>query len=225
MTQIVFMLFEDMSQNPDDKSRYRVDVHFSPGVKTRKGMFEEGDAGVWEGHGDHCSKTSPELPTFVKRLLNDHVHEHTRTRSHGLLLSKSAPGFKSTSMSPLTDPVSFSDSENTCSRSEEDTRRVSMPCLKSKSETGLSSHHVGGSNVLTTPDTSPQHTAIQVVRPTKLPVCICEPKTHGSPEKYRFSLPSSVAVASSSDLVEKGMDKIIHSGVYKTKYCFQARLD
>ena len=64
MTQIVFLLFEDLSQPEKSEDRYRVHIHFSPGVRCRDEL-----AGFNE-----AKKTSPELlgkplqAHFVKRL-------------------------------------------------------------------------------------------------------------------------------------------------------------
>ena len=51
MTQIVFLLFEDLSQPEKSEDRYRVHIHFSPGVRCRDEL-----AGFSE-----AKKTSPEL--------------------------------------------------------------------------------------------------------------------------------------------------------------------
>ncbi len=60
MTQIVFMLFEDVSQPEESCSRYRVDLHFSPGVKGREELLKGGPS-------TSNSKLSPDL--LAKSLL------------------------------------------------------------------------------------------------------------------------------------------------------------
>ena len=68
MTQIVFMLFEDISKPEDSLDKYHVDIHFSPGIK---GRAELGSSDG--GSSTLLKKSSPELPEkspqfFVKRL-------------------------------------------------------------------------------------------------------------------------------------------------------------
>ena len=64
LTQIVFLLFEDTSKPENSDLRYRVNIHFSAGVRCRDGLAETSDA----------KKNSPELTgklvksPFVKRL-------------------------------------------------------------------------------------------------------------------------------------------------------------
>ena len=66
MTQIVFMLFEDVVQPKDSASRYKVDVLFSPGVKGRQELLSDELSGP-------LKKDSPDMPAktipWVKRLV------------------------------------------------------------------------------------------------------------------------------------------------------------
>ena len=66
MTQIVFMLFENITEPLDSKLRYRVDVQFSPGVKGRedvlKGTIREHSA----DSSPECGHGKPGM--WVKRL-------------------------------------------------------------------------------------------------------------------------------------------------------------
>ena len=66
MTQIVFMLFEDVNKPDDSLDKYHVDIHFSPGIKGRRELASDGSRSL-------VKKSSPELPekspqVFVKRL-------------------------------------------------------------------------------------------------------------------------------------------------------------
>ena len=67
MTQIVFMLFEDVNKPEDSLDKYHVDIHFSPGIKGRAELATDGSSSL-------VKKSSPELPEksppkiFVKRL-------------------------------------------------------------------------------------------------------------------------------------------------------------
>ena len=66
MTQIVFMLFEDVNKPEDSLDKYHVDIHFSPGIKGRAELVTDGSSAL-------LKKSSPELPEkspqiFVKRL-------------------------------------------------------------------------------------------------------------------------------------------------------------
>ena len=75
MTQIVFMLFEDVRKPEGSLDKYHVDIHFSPGIKGRREL-------IFEGSNALLKKASPELPekssqVFVKRL------------SHGSMISAS----------------------------------------------------------------------------------------------------------------------------------------
>ena len=68
MTQIVFMLFEDISKPEDSLDKYHVDIHFSPGIKGRAELCSTDGAS-----STLLKKSSPELPEklpqfFVKRL-------------------------------------------------------------------------------------------------------------------------------------------------------------
>ena len=71
MTQIVFMLFEDMSKPLKSKERFRVDLRFSPGIKSRQEILfpneEESDLNSPNSETDLQKKSSPDLP-FVRRL-------------------------------------------------------------------------------------------------------------------------------------------------------------
>ena len=71
MTQIVFMLFEDMSKPLKSKERFRVDLRFSPGIKSCQEILfvneEESDLNSPNSETDLQKKSSPDLP-FVKRL-------------------------------------------------------------------------------------------------------------------------------------------------------------
>ena len=67
MTQIVFMLFEDISKPEDSLDKYHVDIHFSPGIKRRAELGSTDG-----GSSTLLKKSSPELPEkspqfFVKR--------------------------------------------------------------------------------------------------------------------------------------------------------------
>jgi hypothetical protein len=67
MTQIVFMLFEDVNKPEDSLDKYHVDIHFSPGIKGRAELTST------NGSSTLLKKSSPELPEklpqfFVKRL-------------------------------------------------------------------------------------------------------------------------------------------------------------
>lgn len=69
MTQIVFMLFEDVNKPEDSLDKYHVDIHFSPGIKGRAELsaIDSSSAALL------LKKSSPELPEkspqfFVKRL-------------------------------------------------------------------------------------------------------------------------------------------------------------
>ena len=107
MTQIVIMLFEDVSQPEDSEQRYRVEVHFSPGVKGRLELLQKGyndskeiplGASSSTSSGtksslDEVSKSSmwvKRLPVNVELLVDDVIRQ-------GHLGSKSAPN-----MSPKT---------------------------------------------------------------------------------------------------------------------------
>ena len=67
MTQIVFMLFEDVNKPEDSLDKYHVDIHFSPGIKGRAELTTDRSSSLMK-------KSSPELPekslpkVFVKRL-------------------------------------------------------------------------------------------------------------------------------------------------------------
>ena len=78
MTQIVFMLFEDISKPEDSLDKYHVDIHFSPGIKGRAELITDGSSSL-------VKKSSPELPekslqVFVKRI------------SHGSIIGSSEGG-------------------------------------------------------------------------------------------------------------------------------------
>ena len=72
MTQIVIMLFEDDSEPYDSDTRYRVDVHFSPGVKgseeMAKWLCKERSTPSLKLSPDMVSKSSS---MWVKRLVVD----------------------------------------------------------------------------------------------------------------------------------------------------------
>ncbi len=64
------MLFEDTSKDLRAKDRFRVDIHFSPGVKFRHAVFDEEDGiSPTNSFANMPIKCSPDLSTFfVKRL-------------------------------------------------------------------------------------------------------------------------------------------------------------
>ena len=87
MTQIIFMLFEDKSQPQGSLERYRVDIHFSPGVKTQVELLTHSrssvpdmlaplktsspEANLKMGQAFVRRKTAEE-PTSLRKL-NDHI--------------------------------------------------------------------------------------------------------------------------------------------------------
>jgi len=80
MTQIVFMLYEDVAKKNGEKGKFMVDIRFSPGVKLSPDIAEEADNGAPQSIMD-LMKTSPELPklsTFVKRLPVDNQPSTTK---------------------------------------------------------------------------------------------------------------------------------------------------
>ena len=76
MTQIVLLLFEDMSQLEHSDSRYQVDLLFSPGVKGRQDLL----------HGDSCRSTEHlKLNSeWVKRRCSDGVTSARQRESEPL---------------------------------------------------------------------------------------------------------------------------------------------
>ncbi len=70
LTQIIFMLFEDTSKDLRAEDRFRVDIHFSPGVKFRHAVFDEEDGiSPTNSFANMPIKGSPDFSKFfVKRL-------------------------------------------------------------------------------------------------------------------------------------------------------------
>ena len=60
LTQVVFMVFEDYSRPPDE--RYIVQVHISPGVKSRDMLLMRGENKLFR----HSSDDLTELPVTIK---------------------------------------------------------------------------------------------------------------------------------------------------------------
>ena len=91
MTQIIFMLFEDKSQPQGSLERYRVDIHFSPGVKTSP-SFED----TVPNKSTMKTIPDPNLSMFIRRKSHgisedtflkssDHHHATASQRSCGTL--------------------------------------------------------------------------------------------------------------------------------------------
>ena len=101
MTQIVIMLYEDFSQSLDSEQRYRVEIHFSPGVKGRlellqKGCKQQKDLSLGFSSTDGAgTKISPDQvlksPMWVKRLPATLVEGTVRQTNASILGSKSTP--------------------------------------------------------------------------------------------------------------------------------------
>ena len=101
MTQIVIMLYEDFSQSLDSEQRYRVEIHFSPGVKGRlellqKGCRQQKDLSLGFSSTDGAgTKISPDQvsksPMWVKRLPATLVEGTVRQTNASILGSKSTP--------------------------------------------------------------------------------------------------------------------------------------
>ena len=92
MTQIVIMLFEDVSQPECSEQRYRVEVHFSPGVKGRLELLQKGykeskefplgasssTCTVTKSSPDEVSKSSmwvKRLPVNLEMLVDDAMRQ------------------------------------------------------------------------------------------------------------------------------------------------------
>ncbi len=93
------MLFEDTSKDLQAEDRFRVDIHFSPGVKFRQEVFVDDSDTIspTSSYTNMPIKSSPDLPkyhTFVKRLPQS-GHEFSRQFNkpsiEQLMMSKSAP--------------------------------------------------------------------------------------------------------------------------------------
>ena len=103
MTQIVFMLFENVTEPPESEIRYRVDVQFSPGVKGREDILK----GTIREHPTASQKSSPELgpSVWVKRLpvgfeaMAENLMRNVLEVEHYPLLSKSVPSLACRKMS------------------------------------------------------------------------------------------------------------------------------
>ena len=71
LTQIVFLLFEDLSKPEKSDLRYRVYVHFSPGVRTRDERAIPSEAKTTIP--DPCRKQSERLPGSAGRTRRSEV--------------------------------------------------------------------------------------------------------------------------------------------------------
>ena len=70
MTQIVFLLFEDCSKPEDSDLRYRVTIHFSPGVRCRSELLVN-PSEVTDGASDSVTPSgSPNIPAPIHSLAN-----------------------------------------------------------------------------------------------------------------------------------------------------------
>ena len=77
MTQIVFMLFEDVRKPENSMDKFHVDIHFSPGIKGRRELIFDGSSVLLMKSSPELSEKSPQV--FVKRLL----HSTTAVSSEG----------------------------------------------------------------------------------------------------------------------------------------------
>ena len=101
MTQIGIMLYEDFSQSLDSEQRYRVEIHFSPGVKGRLELLQKGcrqpkdlllgfsstDGAGTKISPDQASKS----PMWVKHLPATLVEGTVRQTNASTVGSKSTP--------------------------------------------------------------------------------------------------------------------------------------
>ena len=111
MTQIVIMLYEDFSQPLHSEQRYRVEIHFSPGVKGRLELLQKGcrqpkDLSLGFSSTDGAgTKISPDQasksPMWVKRLPATLVEGTVRQSNATILGSKSTP----TVLRKISDPM------------------------------------------------------------------------------------------------------------------------
>ncbi len=135
LTQIIFMLFEDTSKDLQAEDRFRVDIHFSPGVKFRQEVFVDDSDTIspTNSYTNMPIKSSPDLPkyhTFVKRLPQS-GHEFIRQLKPSieqLMISKSAPHLRKSSLVSKTKTCDDLTVENNQSR------RNSTGVLKSNSD-------------------------------------------------------------------------------------------
>jgi len=114
MTQIVFMLYEDVAKNKGEEGKFKVDVRFSPGVKAHLDPLDE-DFG---SSGSELFDNSPDIPklsTFVKRLSADVQQTDPRGRRISApSVIKRVSALSSQRKEPLI-PLSKSDSHSTFS--------------------------------------------------------------------------------------------------------------
>ena len=83
LTQIIFMLFEDTSKDLQAEDRFRVDIHFSPGVKFRQEVFVDDSDDISSSPKELCTNcqltNTSGSSLFVRRLSNNVPETHKET--------------------------------------------------------------------------------------------------------------------------------------------------